>query len=195
MEQQIDDVGFINALVDHLIQRFHADPQRIYVTGMSNGAIMAYRLAAELSDRIAAISPVSGPIGTQTVLLKRPVPILHFHGTADEYTPLEGAKCEQSLSGQELHSVDHSIQTWVRLNGCDETPTMDVLSSSGDELTVTRATYRANQNGAEVVLVLIEGGGHTWPGRKSPARSLGKSSLNISANDMMWDFFQKHTLK
>jgi polyhydroxybutyrate depolymerase len=69
------------------------------------------------------------------------------------------------------------------------------LSKSGDELTVTRKTFGAGKDGSEVVLVVIEGGGHTWPGMRSPAIVLGKSALNISANDLIWEFFEKHPIK
>lgn len=195
MKNKIDDVAFINTLLDDLIQRFQVDSKRIYVTGMSNGAMMAYQLASELSDRIAAIAPVSGPMGTQTCQPNRPVPILHFHGTEDEFSPFNGGIGKRSLSHIVSYSVDYSIQNWVKSNGCEVNPTTETLSKSGDEMKVTRKTFGNGTDGTEVVLVEIEGGGHTWPGKKSPARSLGKSALNISANDLMWEFFQKHPLK
>lgn len=194
-ENLVDDVAFISALLDDLMRTYQIDTQRVYATGMSNGAIMVYRLASELSDRIAAIAPVSGSVGTEICQPKRPVSVLHFHGTTDEYTPFMGGKGAKSISGTHFYSVDHSIRTWVKLNGCDEIPKIDLLSKSGDETTVTRKTYGAGKDGAEVVLIVIEGGGHTWPGVKSPAKTLGRSALNISANDLMWEFFNKHKLK
>jgi polyhydroxybutyrate depolymerase len=194
-QDNVDDVAFINALLDDLMRAYPIDTRRIYATGMSNGAIMIYRLASELSDRIAAIAPVSGCVGTEFCQPKRPVSVLHFHGTMDAFIPFTGGKGEKSLSGTHFHSVDHSIQTWVSLNGCDKNPKIDLLSTSSDEMTVTRTTYGAGNDGAEVVLVMIEGGGHTWPGMRSPAAMLGKSALNISANDLMWRFFQKHPLE
>jgi polyhydroxybutyrate depolymerase len=161
---------------------------------MSNGAVMAYRLASELSDRIAAIAPVSGSMGTEIRQPIRPMSILHFHGTTDEYIPFLGGKGKKSISGTQYWSVDHSIRTWVKSNGCDEKPKVDLLSKSGDEMTVTRNTYATGKDGTEVVLVVIEGGGHTWPGMRSPAKALGKSALNIRANDLMWEFFEKHPM-
>ena len=80
-------------------------------------------------------------------------------------------------------------------NGCDETPKADVLSAGRDGLRVTRRTFGSGRDGSEVVLVVIEGGGHTWPGKKPTAAVLGRSTLNVSANDLMWEFFQKHQLK
>jgi polyhydroxybutyrate depolymerase len=122
------------------------------------------------------------------------VPVLHFHGTKDEYTPFLGGKGERSLSGTHFHSVEHSIKTWVKLNGCDENPKIELLSKVDDEMKVTRTTYAKGRNGAEVALVVIDGGGHTWPGMPPPTKVLGKSALNISANDLMWAFFEKHKL-
>ncbi len=194
-ENKVDDVAFINALLDDLIGSYPVDTRRIYATGMSNGAVMAYRLASELSDRVAAIAPVSGSMGTEIGHPNRPVSILHFHGTMDEYVPYLGGKGEKSITGLEYWPVDHSIQAWVKSNGCDENPIADVLSIRGDQMKVTRKTYAGGKDGTEVVLVEIEGGGHTWPGKKSPAATLGKSTLNISANDLMWEFFQKHPMR
>jgi polyhydroxybutyrate depolymerase len=195
MQHQVDDVAFIDALLDDLMRAFPVDPRRVYATGMSNGAVMAYRLASELSGRIAAVAPVAGAVGTEVNRPKRPVSVLHFHGTKDEYIPFLGGRGEQSITGTQFCSVDHSIQTWVKLNGCDESPTTDVLSRTGDEMTVTRTTYANGMDGAEVALVVIEGGGHTWPGRRSPAATLGKSVTNVSANDLMWQFFERHPMK
>ena len=195
MQNHVDDVAFINALLDELMGSYNVDTRRIYATGISNGAVMAYRLASELSDRIAAIAPVSGSMGTEISHPNRPMPILHFHGTMDEYVPFLGGKGKKSITGTDFWPVDQSIRSWVKSNGCDETPKIELSSKSGDELTVTRKTYALGNDGSEVVLVVIEGGGHTWPGVRSPAVTLGKSALNISANTLMWEFFEKHPMK
>jgi polyhydroxybutyrate depolymerase len=92
MQNNVDDVGFISALLNNLTRLYQVDARRVYVTGMSNGAVMAYRLAAELSDRIAAIAPVAGAVGTKPIQPNRPVSVLHFHGTEDEYIPFGVAR-------------------------------------------------------------------------------------------------------
>ena len=94
-----------------------------------------------------------------------------------------------------LKGVEDSIRTWVKLDGCDKTATIDVLSKEGDDMKVTRRTYAGGKDGAEVVLVTIEGGGHTWPGQAPPLGFMGRSAMNISANDLMWEFFRKHPMK
>jgi len=193
-EGKADDVAFIGKLLDDLATVVKVDEKRVYACGMSNGGMMCYRLAAELSDRIAAIAPVAGTIAIDESKPKRPVPVIHFHGTKDTFVPFEMAK-GKTPSFMKLKGVDDSIQTWVKLNGCDEKPKIETLSKDGDEMKVTRKTYGGGKDGSEVILIVIDGGGHTWPGRQPPVGLLGKSAKNISANDLMWEFFQKHKLK
>ncbi len=195
MRNGIDDVEFTRKILDDLARHVNIDEKRVFATGMSNGAIMAYRLAAELSDRIAAIAPVGGPMGMQTIDPQRPVSVIHFHGTDDRFAPFAGGKGE-GVSGTEFYSVAHSIRTWVRFNGCRMEPVITRLPDTADDgTTVTRKTYGSGRDGTEVVLVEIEGGGHIWPGRAPPRRFLGTSTRDIAANDLMWEFFQKHPMQ
>jgi polyhydroxybutyrate depolymerase len=189
-----DDVAFIGKLLDDLETGVKVDEKRVYACGMSNGAMMCYRLAAEMSDRIAAIAPVAGTIAIDESKPKRPVPVIHFYGTKDTFVPFEMKK-GKTPSFMKLKGVDDSIQTWVKLNGCEEKPKTDMLSKDGDEMKVTRKTFGGGKNGAEVVLIVIEEGGHTWPGMTPPAGFMGKCAMNISANDLMWEFFKKHSRK
>jgi polyhydroxybutyrate depolymerase len=189
-----DDVAFIGKLLDDLARVANIDAKRVFACGMSNGAMMSYRLAAELSDRIAAIAPVAGTIAIENSRPQRAVPVLHIHGTEDRLVPMAGPS-EKLPARIKFKSVADSIQTWVKLDGCDEAPANDVLSHAGDELKVTRTTYSGGHDGAEVVLIVVEGGGHTWPGRPTPAKFLGKTARNISADELIWEFFQKHPMK
>jgi polyhydroxybutyrate depolymerase len=193
-EGKADDVAFIGKLLDDLNVAVKVDEKRIYACGMSNGGMMCYRLAAELSDRIAAIAPVAGTIAIEECKPNRPVPVIHFHGSKDNIVPFEMTK-EKMPPFMKLKGVEESVQIWVKLNGCDQTPTTDTLSKEGDETKVTRTCYGGGKDGSEVVLVVIEEGGHTWPGQKPPVGFIGKSAMNMSANDLMWVFFEKHKLK
>jgi polyhydroxybutyrate depolymerase len=196
MRNEVDDVAFVRALLDDLATVANVDPKRVYATGMSNGAIISYRLASELSDRIAAIAPVAGPMGTETCSPKRPVPVMHFHGTDDEFAAFKGGPGPKSLSRTDFYSVEHSIQAWVKANGCPAEPKVEQLPDKADDgMTVTRKTYGPGRNGSEVILLVIEGGGHTWPGRETPAKWLGDVTKDIAANDLMWEFFQRHPMK
>jgi polyhydroxybutyrate depolymerase len=193
-EGRTDDVAFLGKLLDELGQVVTVDSRRVYACGMSNGAMMCYRLAAELSDRIAAIAPVAGTIAIEESKPKRPVSVIHFHGTQDTFVPFAPAK-EGTPVFMTLKGVEDSVRVWVKLNGCEEAAKSEVLSKDGDEMKVTRTTYGGGKDNAEVVLVTIEGGGHTWPGKQPPAAFMGKSAMNISANDLMWEFFQRHPMK
>ena len=195
MNNKIDDVEFTRKLLDDLAKSANIDPKRVFATGMSNGGIMSYLLASELSDRIAAIAPVGGPMGTESCKPKRPVSVMHFHGTDDRHAPFKGGK-GKGPSGTDFYSVEHSIQAWVKANGCEKEPVVTKLPDTAKDGTrITRKTYGSGKNGAEVVLIVIEGGGHTWPGQEPRLKALGKSTKNISANDLMWEFFEKHPMK
>ena len=196
MNNKIDDVAFVRALLDDLATVVKIDPKRVYATGISNGGIISYFLASELSDRIAAIAPVGGPMGTKTCDPARPVSVIHFHGTDDNFAPYKGGRGAKSLTQTQFYSVDHSIKAWVKANGCPDTPRVEKLPDKVDDgMTVTRTTYGPGKDGAEVVLITINGGGHTWPGREPVARFLGPSTKDISANDLMWEFFQRHPMR
>jgi polyhydroxybutyrate depolymerase len=162
----------------------------VFATGLSNGGMMCYRLAAELSDRIAAIAPVAGTMALVETHPARPVPVMHFHGTEDKIAPAEG-----SGKGRVFRSVEENIQIWCRVNGCPTTPQVTALDDRvQDGTTVACKVYGPGKDGAEVVLYEIIGGGHTWPGQPPPVKFLGRSTFDISANDLMWEFFQKHPL-
>ncbi|MFH1417789.1 MAG: PHB depolymerase family esterase [Planctomycetota bacterium] len=190
-EQNVDDVAFVNAILDDVQAFFAIDSYRVYATGHSNGAMMCYRIACELSERIAAIAPVGATMGVDACEPARPVSIMHFHGTADPNSPYNGGVGKHSLSKVEFMSVDRCIEDWRRRDGCDSPP---VETRKQDEATIV--TCRA-ESGVEVVLVGIEGMGHTWPGGRRLAKESFSGALNqkISANDMMWEFFTRHSLK
>jgi polyhydroxybutyrate depolymerase len=193
--QKVDDVGFVRAVLDDLAGIANVDSRRVFATGISNGAMLCYRLAAELSDRIAAIAPVSGAMATETFRPRRPVSVMHFHGTEDTILPFGGGIGPRFLATGVLPSVEHSIRVWAAADGCPADPVVVNLPCAADDgTTVERRTYGPGKDGAEVVLFVINGGGHTWPGQEPRVRFLGVSTRNISANDLMWEFFQRHPM-
>jgi polyhydroxybutyrate depolymerase len=196
MQNTVDDVGFTRALLDDLASVVHVDQDRVFATGLSNGGIMSHYLASELSDRIAAIAPVGGPLMMETPRNKRPVPVMHFHGTKDEFAPYEGGYGKGFLGRNGItsfRSVEHTVQSWVKANGC--VPVAKVIAlpdKAKDGMRVKQHTWSGGKHGSEVVLVEIVGGGHTWPGQTPILPRFGDSTTDISANDLMWDFFQRH---
>jgi len=194
-KNDVDDIGFIRALLNHLQETLSVDPRRIYAAGMSNGAHMTYRLANEMTDRFAAIAGVAGPMAMAQIAPSRPISVIHFHGTNDEFAPFAGGRGPRSIYGQDFLSVDHTIANWVEANGCPPDPRIESIPDrAGDGTTILRKTYGPGRDGTEVVLVAVEGGGHTWPGRPPLPLMLGKSTSNLQANDWIWEFFQKHPL-
>jgi len=190
-----DDVGYTAKLLDDLATVVNVDPKRVFATGMSNGAMMCYRLAAELSDRIASIAPIAGTMAIENCQPRRAVSVLHFHGTKDGLV-LFGGPDERIPKNLKFLSVAETVRVWVKANGCPDTPAVaDLQNLADDGTTVRRKWYGSGKDGSEVILYVIEGGGHTWPGRDPHLRLLGKSTREISANDLMWEFFQKHPMK
>ncbi|MDX1964779.1 MAG: PHB depolymerase family esterase [Pirellulales bacterium] len=192
-EAGVDDVGFISNLLTDLEQLIPLDHERIYISGMSNGAMMAYRLANELSLRIAAIAAVAGPMAIRQVAPQLPVSVIHIHGDQDEFTPFLGGNGPRSVTRTQHLSVPETISAWVVANGCPALPAKTTLRPIVDDGTVVElAEYGPGRDGAEVHLYTILGGGHTWPNRPPRPYYLGKSSANLIANDVIWQFFQRH---
>lgn len=189
----VDDVAFVNALIDDITLRFSVDRKRIYASGFSNGSSMAYRVARELSDRIAAIATSSGADWLDKVTPSRPVSVLFITGTADTLTPVEGG--DQTFMGKVVGRkppVIEQMQKWAKILGCTTGPKV-FIDSNG----VKAMSWGGGKEGSEVVLYLIDGMGHTWAGGMStlPERAVGKTSDKIIANDVIWDFFKKHPVK
>jgi polyhydroxybutyrate depolymerase len=201
--ENIDDVGFISELIDSMIVDYFIDPHRVYITGISNGAIMSYRLACELSHKIAAIAPVDGNIPYlffPECFPASPVSVLAINNTDDPLVPYEGGEIHGSLKKVKLGkvlSVEESIGFWVNRNGCSPFPVVTELPDL-DPKDGTRATseqYLNDNTGVEVVLYTIYGGGHTWPGglQYLPARIIGRTCRDFDANEVIWSFFKKHS--
>lgn len=190
----VDDVGFIKTVLDDVSSVLNVDKKRVYATGMSNGAMMCHRLGAELSDQIAAIAPVAGTLGFEEVKLKRPVSVLHFHGTNDQFVPFEGPNGDTPQFLKFL-SVEATMRAWAKANGCGEQVQEEAVPDKAqDGAKVTLKRYGMCQEGAEVLLYKIEAGGHTWPGAKEGPFFLGKTTQDIDANELMWQFFERHPM-
>lgn len=193
MLEKMDDVGFVRGIIETVSSQLPIDGSRIYAVGFSNGAMMAYRVGMELSDTIAAIAPVSGPMGFTEATPSRPVPVCHFHGTVDEFAPYEGGIGKRSVSRCNFQSAEQSVAMWVKANGCDPQPAVETLPTKVEDGTkIERFHYTGGRDSSEVIFYRITGGGHTWPGRTTPFTILGKSTKNLDANRTIWQFFQRH---
>jgi polyhydroxybutyrate depolymerase len=187
--ENIDDVGFISSLIDHLGQSWNIDADRVYLTGMSNGALFCHRLACENPDRIAAIAPVEGTIlerWTRECQPSRPIPVCIIKG-------LEAPLFEKE---SKRLSASETAQFWASHNGCSPTPNVDYEADTDpdDGTRVRREVYECGSSAREVVFYAIEGGGHTWPGgwQYYPEDVIGRTSRDIDATRLIWEFFARH---
>ncbi|GAA3852954.1 PHB depolymerase family esterase [Saccharothrix violaceirubra] len=159
-DEGVDDVRFLSAVLDDVIARYPVDPARVFATGMSNGAMMAYRLGCELSDRIAAVAPVAGALNVDPCRPARPVSVLAVNGTADQSVPYAGGPPSRPVPGAgtwDNRSVADSIGFWTGHDACPA-PTRQ----RDDDVEVT--TWSGCADGSRVALYTVEGGTHAWPG-------------------------------
>jgi polyhydroxybutyrate depolymerase len=197
----IDDVGFVRALLAELSSKLPIDRRRVFATGMSNGGMMAHRLAAEASDLIAAIAPVAGGMVVPTIRSSRAIAVMHIHSVDDPralYTGGLGPSFPMTKSQVFHPNIDQMIAKWVNHNGCAAEPA--VTDRRTDRAarghTATKFVYSKCRDGAEVVLWKLTGAGHVWPGGKQKVmeRILGPSTDIIDANQEMWNFFSRFSL-
>jgi polyhydroxybutyrate depolymerase len=180
-----DDVAFISALIDHFEVTDNVDPNRVYVTGLSRGGMMTYRLGCELSDRIAAIAPVSGNMATASgsadvpCAISRPVSVLAIHGTADGTIPIAGGKVDITFSPM----VD-VIGRWRSLDGCGSMTT----AIDGPSTTTTWSCAA----GSTVSMRVVTGGWHMWPRVSGALASAGGTPDSFDASRLIADFFVAH---
>jgi polyhydroxybutyrate depolymerase len=191
LDHKVDDVGFTRLVLDDLSNHYRVDSQRVYATGMSNGAMLCYRLACELSDRIAAIGPVAATMQCDGPPPARPVPVIHFHGRKDPVAFYQGGKTRFGLVTH--RAVTDTIAWWVKVNHCQEQP---VESKETRDYLCQRYAPAAGTKGAPVVLYTLLEGGHTWPGGVDLTAHLGTGKLiaSVDADALMWQFFERFSL-
>ncbi|MGY4536992.1 polyhydroxybutyrate depolymerase [Mucilaginibacter sp. UYNi724] len=190
----IDDVKFIDQLITYMVKTYHADPQRVYVTGISNGGFMTSRLACQLSNRIAAIAVVAGSMNeNEGYAPVKPMPVIYMHGTKDPVFSNKGGK----FFGRLTYSQDRVIKLWATIDKCSSTPVVSSLpDTANDGTSIVKEEYSNPNNGVKVVGYTINNGGHTWPGgwQYLPRFIVGKTTKNLDACQVIWDFFKQYKL-
>jgi polyhydroxybutyrate depolymerase len=197
----VDDVGFTHAIIDLLRQRLPVDGRRIYATGMSNGGMMAHRLAAE-SSLVAAVAPVAGQLNVATFAPRRPVPVLEFHSVDDTRARYGGGGTSAPHRARfpQFPPVEEGMARWAAHNGCPPKPVVSptITGARGtinEGQTLTVHSYGPGRGGAEVILYKFTGVGHVWPGSTSSLPILlGRPTTLADANEVMWRFFAAHPL-
>ncbi len=205
MTHRVDDVGFVLALIDDLAARTPIERRRVYATGMSNGAMLAYRLGAQASAHIAAIAPVAGSMVIIDFHPEHPMPLMAFNSVDDPFVRYEGGAGQRVAwlfrRGSGKPGIERVIAKWREYDGCPEQARVALTltgaaGSNNAGITATRYAWGPCRNGTEVVLWKFTGSGHVWPGgiQAHLERVLGRSTDLVDANEQMWRFFSKYQL-
>ena len=191
----VDDIGFISALRSYLIDSYGFDANRVYSCGFSNGGIMSYAIACQLSDEFAAIASVAGSMNTDMMSQctpSRSFPIMEVHGDADPVVAIGGTT--QGAGFGELLSVADVISYWTDFNACSDPITTELPNTNLlDFCNVVKTEYADCDESVRVWNYLVESGGHTWPGA-FPTFIVGNTNQDIDANEEIWDFFNLFSL-
>jgi len=179
-----DDIGFIEALARGLIEEGIADPERIYAAGMSNGGMMAHRLACE-SKLFSAVADVAGTLTLPSCRPPRPVSILMVHGTADGHVPYRGGRGPDAVVDVDYRSIGSAFDFWTRSNACR------APERRWREKAVSVRVREDCAQGTVVALYSIKGEGHTWPGGLPGSRRGDKPTGAVSASKIIVDFFSR----
>ena len=196
-----DDVGFVSAAIEDVRARLKIDSSRIYMVGFSNGGMFTYRFAAERGDLLAAAAPMAASIGgkpsTDAPGWRIPDPVqplsmIIFHGLADDDIPYEGGISRYRGGTRTYWSVEESVKFWVMHNGCNP----KAASTQVNEGRVNLESWGICRDDTEVILYLIKGWGHVWPGPYFTSELAQNDPLrNFNAAEIIWDFFKSHRRK
>lgn len=197
----VNDVGYALEVIDDVTARVSVDRTRVYATGLSNGSMMAYRLAAEAPQRIAAVAGVAGAMSLERFAPTRAMPVMHIHSVNDHIARFDGGLGPPAmLADTRMYhmSVEAMVQAWRDHNACPVKPlAVEAIAGRSGTLdeshSAIRRTYGPCRDGTQVVLLQLSGPGHVWPGgvRDYMPQLLGTGTAVIDANAEMWRFFSR----
>lgn len=179
---RVDDTGFLAALIESLQATLPVDAGRVLVTGHSNGAIMAFRLACERPDVVDAVVPVAGSLEIERCQPSMPVPLLDIHGDADRNHPLAGGQGDRSIANVDFRSTSDTMAMWTAALGCTGAPT----SAATGPLTTT--SWSGCRGGVRTEVVVIAGADHPWPGSIGRSAAGGEPSQALDASRAAYRF-------
>ncbi len=189
MRRRIDDIGFLGALIDRLVRDQAVDPDRVYVTGLSNGGMMAHWAGIGLSDQVAAIGPVIAGLFGDEPRPSSGVSAIIINGALDESVPTEGGQSgglfAKAWDGTPLKPAAYQGAFWAAANGCDPAARNE---SAPPKVSIWRHACPA---GVEVVRVLVLDNGHAWPGGRRGSRVGDEPSRALNATETLWAFFSR----
>jgi len=198
-----DDVMFIEKMCDKLVADGVADPKRIYTTGISNGGFFSQYLALRIPDKIAAAASVAATLSDvhEPMMTHKPVPLMYILGVEDPLVPYNGGRIGGKIlwgSRGQAVSAERSIDFWIANNGLAKSKTSEAVQDAfpDDGTKVHFSEYGQPGSPGEVAVYVIEGGGHTWPRgwQYLPVAVIGRTSQEMDANKVIWEFFKTHRL-
>lgn len=183
--QKVDDVAFLAALIAQLKAQVPIDSRKVFITGHSNGAIMAFRFACERADMVAGIVPVAGSLEIPACTPSRTVPLLAIHGDADRNHPFEGGEGPRSIAGVAFRSMPDSLAMWAKAMGCAAGP-----EKQGPGVVMTWHWAGCRDN-VSTGMIVIAGADHPWPSSTGPRFSAlqGEPTKALDASKEAWRFF------
>jgi polyhydroxybutyrate depolymerase len=188
--EPVDDVAFLNQMLDQLALKYSVDTRRIYATGLGEGGFMALRVGCSMADRVAAIAPVGAELPKAMICLpSRPVPALFLDGTDDPIVPYGGGTYKPGRF--HLLSAEDSAKAWAKFDRCEEKPAQGKLPAADKGGKETRTfTFSACHDNAQVALYAVKDAGNTWPGGEqyTSEKEVGKVSNALNANETVWSF-------
>ena len=180
----VDDISFIDLIIETVSDSYSINPDRIYSTGMSNGGYMSFLLACQLSEKIAAVASVTGSMTPQTFYSCQPqraISVLQMHGTSDGVVPYGGNQAWTM-------GINTVVNYWKTHNNCSASPTVIDLPDiyTFDNSTVQEITYSNGDNNTMVKHYKVNGGGHDWFGVWG--------NRDINATELIWEFFSMYDI-
>jgi polyhydroxybutyrate depolymerase len=183
-----DDIGYVRDLLD-MLQEHYSIETRVIVTGLSNGGAMAHRLGCELADRVRVVAAVAGANQNPGCVPAEPISVLHIHGTADGNWPFEGGTLGRLANDARVTGAEATIADWATTLGCGDFVEQAIADAADDGMTSSRRDAEC-ASGQHVTMVVVDGGGHTWPqGHQfAPVASVGGTTQDFNANELIWEF-------
>ncbi len=183
-----DDVGFVGRMIDSISDQVGVDKSRVYVTGFSNGGMLAHRIATDLSDKVAAVAIVGGAMSGLESQPKSPISVMTLNGSDDCIVPSSGLEsCEnlQKIGIPNFQPSTYTYDFWTKANGASTT-----TNEENSDVKVQRSVNE--DTNTEVVAYTIVGGKHEWPGSDRAQKNPNQADAKFAATDTIWEFFARH---
>ena len=194
--QGIDDVGYVNNLIDFLETQYNINEDKIYLCGFSNGSFLTQKIAFEANSQFAAIGTIGGTMSEDLFENNSPnraIPMIYIFGADDPFVPYDGGFVSGKMDFDPVVGIEEAVDFWINNNNCQTTlPKVNLPDlNASDNSSVRVFEYINGDSNSRVKYYEITGGGHTWPGVLLPNQNLGNVNMDIEASKELWEFFNQ----